>query len=99
MTKGTLKVFFGLIVLTLLSPPPGFAQSSEELKALRQEIEVIKEGQRAIRKDLQDIKRLLEKRQPSRPIQPTNVVLSIDKDPFKGEKTAAVTLLDFTDYQ
>jgi len=79
---------------------PGFAQPSEELKTISKEIEALKEGQAAIQKDLQEIKNLLRARPaPAPPAEPQNIVLSVDGAPFKGEKHAKVTLIDFSDYQ
>ena len=85
--------------MILFDTQPGFAQSSEELKALRKEIESLKEGQRTMQKDLQEIKTLLRARPPSPPAEPQNVVLNVDGAPFKGEKTAKLTLIDFSDFQ
>ncbi|MDA2932323.1 hypothetical protein MYX19_04090, partial [Nitrospinae bacterium AH-259-F20] len=75
------------------------AQTSQDVKALRKEVEALKEGQKAIRKELGEIKGLLRRRQAPRPAEPRNVVLSVDDDPFKGVKTAKVTIIDFSDYQ
>ena len=121
MTKRLLIVLFGPILLTLFYPHFGFSQSSEEqLKALREEIEALKEGQRirdelrslerdidalqdgqrALQKDLQDIKTLLQARPAAAPsAEPQNAVLTVDGAPFKGEKTAKLTLVEFTDFQ
>ena len=123
MTKRLLIVLFGPILLTLFYPHFGLSQSSEEqLKALRAEIEALKEnqrisqelrllerdidalqdGQRALQKDLQEVKTLLQARPaaagaPS--AEPQNAVLTVDGAPSKGEKTAKLTLVEFTDFQ
>ncbi len=99
MTKRWAGIFLGLILLAVSFPQPAFAQSSEELKALRKEIEELKEGQKAIQKELGAIKGLLRARQAPRRAAPTNVVLSVDGAPFKGDKSAKLTLIDFSDYQ
>jgi len=88
-----------LVGLTLSAPHPGFAQAPDELKALRQEIEALKGWQAAIQKELQEIKQLLRARPAPVPTEPQNVVLSVDDAPFKGDKLAKVTLIDFSDYQ
>ena len=70
-------------------------QSSDELK---KEIESLKESLKAIQKDLQEIKTLLQSRQaPAAP--PQNVVLDLANNPSKGERTAKLTLVEFSDYQ
>ncbi len=101
-----LTVVFGLSLLTLLGAPPGLAQdtSGEEGLDLRSEIEALKEGQKAIQQDLQEIKSLLSTRQAAAPAPapaPTalNIDLDIEGSPFKGNRTAKLTLIEFTDYQ
>ena len=85
--------------LILLGAQPGLAQSSEELKAVTKELEALREGQTAIQKDLQEIKNLLRARPAAAPAEPQNIVLSVADAPFKGEKSAKLTLIDFSDYQ
>jgi len=92
-------VLLGLMLLTFVPTQPGLTQSSDELKAVRREIEALKEGQTAIQKELQEIKTLLRTRPAAAPTEPQNVVLSVEGAPFKGDKRAKVTLIDFSDYQ
>jgi hypothetical protein len=99
MKRAISAALLGLLLSTLFFHQPGSAQPPEELRTLRQEIEALKEGQRAIRKELQEIKKLLQPQRAQKPIQPTNVLLHIDDRPFKGDKIAAVTLVDFSDFQ
>jgi hypothetical protein len=92
-------ILLGLMLLTLVSTQPGLTQSSDELKAVRKEIEALKEGQTAIQKDLQEIKNLLRARPAGPPAEPLNIVLNVESAPFKGDKHAKLTLIDFSDYQ
>ena len=62
---------------------------------LKKEIEGLKEGMKAIQKDLQEIKALLQ----SRGAPPQNVILDLGNNPSKGERTAKLTLVEFSDYQ
>ena len=87
------------LALALLSPPPGIAQTSDELKALRKEVETLKDGQAAIQRDLQEIKRLLQARPAAAAAPPQEVVLNLDGAPVKGVRSAKVTVVEFTDYQ
>lgn len=89
-----------LATLTILgAAQPGFPQPSEDLKSLRKDVDALKEGQKAIQSDLQEIRNLLRAR-PTAAAAPTQeAVVSVDGAPFKGEKNAKVTLVDFTDYQ
>lgn len=92
------------VVSALFLPAhPGSAQSSDELKALRQELQAIREGQHTLHKDVQEIKALLQTPRmggaPPAPVQPVNVVLTLDGESMKGDKNAKVVLVEFTDYQ
>ena len=92
--KASLSV--GLVLTCLLSARVATAQepTNEDLK---KEIEAVKEGLKAIQKDIQDIKALLQSRPAAVP--PQNVVLDLGKNAFKGERTAKLTLVEFSDYQ
>jgi len=88
-----------LAVLGLTYSQSGYAQSSEELKAIKEDLKALKEGQANMQKELQEIKTLLKSRPAAAPGEPQNVVINIDKAPFKGNKNAKLTLIEFSDYQ
>jgi hypothetical protein len=91
LVVGSLAVFFG---------QPGRVQAgSDPMETLRREVEALKEGQRAIYKELQEIKALLRPRPAPQPMEPVDVVVSIQDAPFKGQQAARLTLVDFSDYQ
>jgi len=92
------KIIFSVILMVLLSTQPIMAQSSDEVRSLRKEIEELKEGQKAIQKDLQAIKNLLQA-QGLLPEEPKNLFLDITGKPFKGNKEARLTLVEFSEYQ
>ena len=102
----TLKTFLAaVIVIATISLPasPASTQSSEELNALRRELEAIKEGQGRLQKDVQEIKAILQgaraaAQQPPQ-VQPQNVVLTLAGEPTKGDRSARAVLVEFTDYQ
>ena len=107
-----LAVVAALAALTLFYAHPGLAQSSKEFQtlreeigllketqALRREIEALKEGQRTMQQDLQEIKTLLQARPAAAPAAPENPVISVDGAQVKGEKTAKLTLIEFSDFQ
>jgi protein-disulfide isomerase len=90
----------------LLLAPAGEAQTPEELQALSKDVEALKAGQAAMQKELEEIKGLLRAARaapaaPARPPGPekSTAVLSLAGGFVKGEETAKVTLLEFTDYQ
>ncbi len=104
MTTKCFTVICQLSLLTLLYGTPGFAQetSSEGANDLKEEIEALKEGQKAIQKELQEIKSLLRARQAPAPAPtppPREFVLDLGGSPFKGDENAKLTLVEFTDYQ
>jgi protein-disulfide isomerase len=92
----------GLVVLALglLVASPAFAQESDD--DIRKELEALKQGQKNLQQQLNDIKRLLQQqRQPARRQGPQvkDVVFNIGSAEVKGEKSAQLTLIEFTDYQ
>jgi protein-disulfide isomerase len=96
MKRWSLRRSLGLVLACFLSAP--FALTQEQsTDDLKKDIEALKEGQKAIQKDVQEIKALLQKGQPAPPLQ--NVNLELGKSPFKGERTAKLTLVEFSDYQ
>ncbi len=104
MTTKCFTVICQLSLLTLLYGTPGFAQetSSVGVNDLKEEIEALKEGQKAIQKELQEIKSLLRARQAPAPAPappPREIVLDLAGSPFKGDENAKLTLVEFTDYQ
>jgi protein-disulfide isomerase len=78
------------------SPAPAPAQSAAEVDALRKEVEALKAGQERLEKDIEEIRNLLFERQAA-PLR--DVVVSVAGSPFKGERGAQVTLVEFSDYQ
>ena len=75
---------------------------NQEFRLLGKDLEALRDGQRALQKDLQDIKTLLQARPAAGDApsgEPQNVVLKVDGAPFKGEKTAKLTLIEFSDFQ
>jgi len=76
---------------------PLFAQSAGEINTLKKEIEALKEGQKSMQKDIQDIKNLLRAKQA--PPEFKEAVIELGDNPFKGDKNAKVTLVEFSDFQ
>jgi protein-disulfide isomerase len=91
------KLFLGLALGCYLAAPRALAQQPDE--QLKKDMETLKESVKAIQKDLQEIKVLLQSR-PAAPSPPSqNVVLDLGNNPFKGERTAKLTLVEISDYQ
>jgi len=80
----------------------GQAKMRKDLE-IKKDLDALKEGQARLQKDLQEIKTLLQARPAAAPAgpaaQPQTAVFTVENAPFKGQKNAKVTLVDFTDYQ
>lgn len=105
MTKRDVAWLVAIAIL-LLSVHPAAAQPGDDLKALRQEIETLKQGQSAIQKELQEIKELLRARPapqvvrpPAAPAPPQDIALDLAGAPAKGATTAKLIMVEYTDYQ
>ncbi len=103
--RGSCATVICIIMATLAisGASDAVAQSGDEIKALKTEIERLQEGQNAIRRDLAVIKHLLKRRSESRVSAQTPqfkpLDLTIAGSPTLGEENAKVTLIEFTDYQ
>jgi hypothetical protein len=98
MKKSYVNIILGVFLIFLLFTQPGLTQPSDELKSLKKEIENLKEGQKAIQKDLQEIKNRLQLIGVL-PEEPKNLFLNIAGKPIKGNKNARLTLMEFSEYQ
>ena len=75
------------------------AQSADD--TVKQDIQALKEGQQAIQKDIAEIKKLLASRvagaAPTE--QALNAIINVDGEPFRGDKNAKLTLVEFSEFQ
>ncbi len=96
------KTYSGVLAVTSLLASAASAQQEEEAD-LRRQIEELKKGQDEIRKELADIKKLLQASaaRAAAPAAPNvrNLVLDVGSNPFRGETATRLTLVEFTDYQ
>jgi protein-disulfide isomerase len=83
------------LVFFLFAPPSEAQQKSVE--ELSKQIEELSQGMKAMQKDLQDIKILLQGRVQTPP--PQNILLDLGDHPALGENTARLTMVEFSDYQ
>jgi protein-disulfide isomerase len=101
MRKSRFLTGGGLVALLLFVPHVGLAQpSSDEFNKLRQEVESLKAGQKAISNDVQEIKKLLSSRGNERsPIRDIDTTIHLSDAFSRGDTHAQLTLIEFTDYQ
>ena len=98
----TFTILLAVLSGTVQSQTPGKSRQkqSNEQEEMRREIRELKQGQEAIQRELQEIKRLLlakEAAGPNHPARPENI--SIGGRPFRGSQNARVVLVEFSDYQ
>jgi hypothetical protein len=98
MKKSYVNIILGVFLIIFLFIRPGLAQTSDELKNLRKEIEALKESQSTIQKDLQEIKSVLRARGFLEE-DPQNLFIDLSGKPFKGDKNAKLILMEFSEYE
>lgn len=98
MKKKYFNIFLGITFILFLFSSAGFTQTSEELKNWSKELEELKESQKAIQKDLQQIKNILRSRGLLDEVPP-NLFIDISSRPLKGDNNAKLTLMEFSEYQ
>jgi protein-disulfide isomerase len=95
MQERIVTVLVAVALLAWLPPESLRAQQSND--ELKKEIEALKDTIRSIQSDLEEIKTLMRQKQSAASLQ--RVVLDLGDNPFKGARTARLTLVEFTDYQ
>jgi len=84
--------------LLLFGSQIAVTQSQADLEAIKKEIETLKKNQANLQRELETLKKAMRgRRRAPTPFKP--VVLSIANEPYKGNKSAKLTLMDFSDYQ
>src|SRR2546422_3549223 len=93
-------LFVSLLALLFLAlpSPPGFSQS-DDLKSLRNEIDALKEEQRALRKELQELVTSLRERGGPTNRDLRDLTIGRRQSPSQGSGTVLLTLVDFSGYQ
>src|SRR5262245_42566667 len=86
------------LLILMLSAQAVHGQQQPTTAELKNDMEALQQALKAIQQDLQDVKGLLQARPPSS-APPVAVNLELAGYPFKGERTAKVTLVEFSDYQ
>ena len=96
-----MKKLAGCLVLGMMlffSAQPVFSQTSQEYRDLKKELDSLKEGQEGIKKDLQEIKKLVQSR-PAAGAEFKEAIINIKGAPILGDKNAKLVLIEFSDYQ
>lgn len=91
-----LSLLLGLFIM-LSNSTTGFTQTTDALKEIKGDVDALKEGQKAIQKEIQEIKKALQPK-PA-PAEFKEAFINIKGDPFKGDKNARLALIEISDYQ
>jgi protein-disulfide isomerase len=100
----TRLAMLALVMALFLTPAVVAAQSADEMKALRQEIESLKGSIGAVQKDVQEIKALQgalgrQAGGPPPPVAPESLELSVADAYAKGGTGSRLVLIEFSDFQ
>ncbi len=99
-----------LFLICVITVEPGLSKqqtnkqkTKDDTATLRKEIEALKEGQRQILEELQELKRILQTRSETpaaAPPQPSPVVtLNLHGEPFRGNQSARVAIIEYSDFE
>ena len=98
-----LATFAALLTQLLVCAAAGQAQTSNDFNHVLRQIEDLKAGQEAMQKDIKAIREMFEAMRPppqvAGPSRDKPIVVSVAGGAVKGDATAKVTLVEFTDYQ
>ncbi|MFO1376050.1 MAG: DsbA family protein [Steroidobacteraceae bacterium] len=85
--------------LILLWSPRAGAGGAADLDALRADVEALKAGQASIQRDLQEIRSQLRAKASPSPAAAEDRTIAVAGAMSMGERTAPLTLVEFTDFQ
>ncbi|MBI4914314.1 MAG: thioredoxin domain-containing protein [Acidobacteria bacterium] len=99
MIGGPLKT--GCVALAAWFAFVGLAAGQQTDPKVLEEIQALKQGQEEIRKQLQEIKQLLQARPGTQPAPPNvrGVPVELGKRPTRGDAGAKLTLIEVSDFQ
>jgi protein-disulfide isomerase len=86
-----------LASLALLAPVPMAAHAQGT--SIEAELQELKKGQAEIKRELEEIRKLLAPKPPQPQIEKIDAVVAVGRIPAKGRKDAPLTLIEFSDYQ
>ena len=86
------------IGIALWASSTALAQTAAD-EQTKKDIEALKAGQLAIQKDLAEIKRLLQSRPAAADALPKEPIAIAAGEPTKGDRSAKVAVIEFSDYQ
>ena len=94
--SGRVTATLVLLALGLIPARVAWAQQTTT-DDLKKEIQTLQEALQGVQRDLQEIKGMLARQVP--PPSGIGAVIDYGTSPVKGEQTAKLTLVEFSDYQ
>jgi protein-disulfide isomerase len=95
-TRRVARSGLAVLLLGVLLAVPATAQQATT-DDLKKEIDSLRTMLQAIQKDLQELKGMMARQAP--PPSGIGAVIDYGNSPTKGERTAKLTLVEFSDYQ
>jgi protein-disulfide isomerase len=95
-TRHALAGAFAALTLSTAFPVLALAQSNDSVAA---DIAELKKGQQEIKSELAEIKKLLTPKPPPPQVEKLEGAVAIGSIPGKGDAKAAVTMIEFSDFQ
>jgi protein-disulfide isomerase len=103
------RVLTGLLALALLGPFPTRAgadqdpTTKENSLPLQKQVDELKQGQEQLRKEIEEIKRLLQEKPTRtdfgvRPAGPNVTSANVHGEPFRGTNTAKIAIIEYSDF-
>ncbi len=97
-------VMSGATMFFILVATPVMAQTPDEIDALQQEVQDLRKAQAAMAQDIQSIRTILNGLMRSAPrssgaVSSGGAIMDLDDRPVRGEISAPVTIVEFSDYQ
>jgi protein-disulfide isomerase len=94
----------GVVALAVLTMTvAGFARAQQPAEqspeTVQQQLDQLKQGQEAILKELQELRKLVTPRPAEQPLNPRTILLDLGDRPAQGAASAPLTLIEVTDYQ
>ncbi|MGA2648908.1 MAG: thioredoxin domain-containing protein [Terracidiphilus sp.] len=97
LLAGTMAAFLWTATLIAQQPAP---QPGEDAAAMRNDIQQLKAQQQQIMDRLDELKKLLTaKRENNQPVIKAPDTMSVDGEPFRGEATAQVAIIEYGDIE
>jgi len=93
------KVWHALLLASLVCSAPCAAQQPPVSGDLQKQVEALKAQVEAMQKDLDEIKELLAPLRAQMPPKPETIALDLGDRPTRGDPSARLVMVEFTDYQ